>query len=79
MVWSDPNAPNAPNAPMDNHGARLAGVVINDKTGKGAKYHGAYSYYGGKYYQSYYRRNEPEPVLPLWRRMLGKVWEFING
>ena len=64
---------------LHNHGARLAGVVINDKTGKGAKYSGAYSYYGGKYYQSYYRRNEPEPVLPLWRRMLGKVWAFING
>ena len=64
---------------LKNNGASVAGVVLNDKTGKGAKYYGAYSYCGGKYYHGYYRRNEPEPVLSLCRRMLGKVWEFINS
>ena len=62
-----------------NHGAEVAGVVLNDKTGRGAKYHGAYGYYKGKYCQGYYRREELEPVLPLWRRFLTRVWEFING
>jgi tyrosine-protein kinase Etk/Wzc len=64
---------------LQNHGAELAGVVLNDKTGKGAKYYGAYSYYEGKYYQGYYRRDEPPVVLPVWQRVLSKVWAFING
>jgi len=64
---------------LHNHGATLAGVVLNDKSGKGAKYYGAYSYYEGKYYQGYYRRDEPEPPQPLMKRILSKVWSFING
>ncbi len=64
---------------LQKHGATIAGVVLNDKSGKGAKYHGAYSYYDGKYYKGYYRRNEPEPVQPFWRRVLTRVWGFING
>jgi tyrosine-protein kinase Etk/Wzc len=64
---------------LHNHDAKIAGVVLNDKTGKGAKYYGAYSYYEGKYYQGYYRRDEPEVVPPLWKRALNKVWSFING
>lgn len=62
-----------------NHGAVVAGVVLNDKSGRGARYYGAYSYYEGKYYQGYYRRDQPEPVLPLWRRVLAGLWRFING
>lgn len=62
-----------------NHGATVAGVVLNDKTGRGAKYYGAYSYYEGKYYQGYYRRNEPEPVAPFWWRALNRIWRFVNG
>ena len=64
---------------LQNHGAEIAGVVLNDKSGKGAKYYGVYSYYEGKYYQGYYRRGESTPVLPLWRRVLSRVWSFING
>ncbi len=64
---------------LHNHGASLAGVVLNDKTGKGAKYYGAYSYYEGKYYQGYYRHDEPESVAPVWRRALSRVWKFINN
>jgi tyrosine-protein kinase Etk/Wzc len=64
---------------LHNHGAEIAGVVLNDKTGRGAKYYGAYSYYESKYYKGYYRRDEPEPVAPLWKRALNRVWSFING
>jgi tyrosine-protein kinase Etk/Wzc len=64
---------------LHSHGAAPAGAVLNDKTGKGAKYYGAYSYYEGKYYQGYYRRNEPVPAVPVWRRVVEKVWGFING
>jgi tyrosine-protein kinase Etk/Wzc len=63
---------------LQNHGACIAGVVLNDKSGKGAKYYGG-SYYYSKDYQGYYRRNEKEIVPPLWRRMLLRVWDFING
>jgi tyrosine-protein kinase Etk/Wzc len=64
---------------LHSHGATPAGAVLNDKTGKGAKYYGAYSYYEGKYYQGYYRRTEPTPLAPAWRRAVEKVWKFING
>jgi tyrosine-protein kinase Etk/Wzc len=64
---------------LQTHGAEIAGVVLNDKSGKGAKYYGDYSYYDGKYYQGYYRRDEPAPVLPIWKRTLNRVWSFING
>jgi tyrosine-protein kinase Etk/Wzc len=64
---------------LQKHGANIAGVVLNDKTGRGAKYYGAYSYYEGKYYRGYYRRDEPEPTPSLPKRVLSKVWNFING
>ena len=64
---------------LHSHGAAPAGAVLNDKTGKGARYYGAYSYYEGKYYQGYYRRNEPAPPVPGWRKLLEKVWGFVNG
>jgi tyrosine-protein kinase Etk/Wzc len=64
---------------LQSHEAAPAGVVLNDKTGKGARYYGAYSYYEGKYYQGYYRRNEPLPPTPTWRRWLNKTWGFLNG
>jgi len=59
---------------LHSHGAAPAGAVLNDKTGKGARYYGAYSYYEGKYYQGYYRRNEPAPPVPGWKKLLEKVW-----
>jgi len=64
---------------LHNHDAKIAGVVLNDKTGRGAKYYGDSGYYEGKYYQGYYRRDEPVPVAPVWRRILSRVWSFING
>ncbi len=64
---------------LHSHGSAPAGAVLNDKTGKGARYYGAYSYYEGKYYQGYYRRTEPAPPVPAWRRVMDKVWRFVNG
>ena len=64
---------------LHSHGAAPAGVVLNDKSGKGARHYGAYNYYESKYYQGYYRRNEPVPQLPRWRRVINRAWEFING
>ncbi len=64
---------------LHGHGAVPAGAVLNDKTGKGARYYGAYSYYGGKYYQGYYRRDVAPPPLPAWRKVLDKLWRFVNG
>jgi tyrosine-protein kinase Etk/Wzc len=63
---------------LQTHDAVPAGVILNDKTGKGARYYGAYSYYEGKYYQGYYRRNEPAPPVAPWRKALGRLWELVN-
>jgi tyrosine-protein kinase Etk/Wzc len=64
---------------LHHHGAKIAGAVINDKSGKGAKYYGHYSYYRGKYYQGYYRQDASPPHLPIWSRALSRIWAFING
>ncbi len=64
---------------LHNHEAEIAGVVINDKTGKGAKYYGGYNYYNSKYYEGYYRRATDGPKPPLFMRVIAKVWRFING
>jgi len=63
---------------LEHHGADIAGVVLNDKSGKGAKYYGPYSYYQGKYYQGYYLQEEPL-VEPFWRRVASRIWAFINN
>jgi tyrosine-protein kinase Etk/Wzc len=63
---------------LQGHNAAPAGVILNDKTGRGARYYGAYSYYEGKYYQGYYRRNEPALPIARWRKALGKIWESVN-
>ncbi len=64
---------------LNSHEASIAGVVLNDKTGKGARFYGGYSYYNSKYYKGYYRKGElvPKPSLP--GRVLAKIWGFING
>ena len=64
---------------LNNHEANIAGVVLNDKTGKGAKFHGAYSYYNSKYNDGYYRRVTDGPKPSFGRRFIAKVWGFING
>ena len=64
---------------LQRHGANIAGAVINDKTGKGARYYGPYSYYTGRYYQGYYRQETMPAPVPLWRRAMLRIWEFINN
>ena len=64
---------------LHNHEAAIAGVVINDKTGKGAKYYGGYNYYNSRYYEGYYRRATDGPKPPLFKKVMAKVWRFING
>ena len=64
---------------LHNHEAEIAGVVINDKTGKGSKYYGGYNYYNSKYYEGYYRRATDGPKPPFLTRVIAKVWRFING
>ncbi len=64
---------------LNNHEATIAGVVLNDKTGKGAKFYGGYSYYNSKYYQGYYRRATDGPKPSLFRRVIAKIWGSING
>jgi len=64
---------------LHNHNAAIAGVVINDKTGKGAKFYGGYNYYNSRYYEGYYRRATDGPKPPLFKRVIAKVWRIING
>mgnify|MGYP001146347851 FL=1 len=64
---------------LNNHEANIAGVVLNDKTGKGAKFYGAYSYYNSKYNDGYYRRVTDGPKPSLFRRVVSKIWNFVNG
>ena len=64
---------------LHNHEAEIAGVVINDKTGKGSKYYGGYNYYNSKYYEGYYRRATDGPKPSFVNRVIAKVWRVING
>ncbi len=64
---------------LHSHKATIAGVVLNDKTGKGSKYYGGYSYYNSRYYEGYYRRATDGPKPSFFRRVIAKVWGFVNG
>jgi len=64
---------------LKNHKANIAGVVLNDKSGKGAKYYGGYSHYSSMYNNGYYRRVTDGPKPPFVMRLVAKVWRFING
>ncbi len=54
--------------------AKIIGVALNDKLGKGFKYYGNYSYYGHKYYGGYYGETkvvEDEGVMAKLKKFLG--------
>ncbi len=59
--------------------ARISGVILNDKSGRGFKYYGSYNYYGNKYYRGYYGESMDDaretPVVSAVRR----VWEKLNS
>ena len=64
---------------LNNHEANIAGVVLNDISGKGAKFYGGYNYYNSKYNDGYYRRVTDGPKPSMLMRVISKVWRFING
>ena len=55
--------------------AKIIGVALNDKSGKGFKYYGNYGYYGHKYYGGYYGESTKAPeavgVMASVRKMMG--------
>lgn len=59
--------------------ARISGVILNDKSGRGFKYYGSYNYYGNKYYRGYYGESADDtrerPAVAALRR----VWEKLNS
>ncbi len=59
--------------------AKIAGVILNDKSGKGFKYYGSYGYYGNKQYGGYY--GETEQVKPAGPLVAGLkfVWGKLNS
>lgn len=59
--------------------AKIAGVILNDKTGRGFKYYGNYSYYGNKYYRGYYGESHEEEKDGAIIASLKKVWEKLNS
>ena len=63
---------------LRNHEATIAGVVLNDKSGRGMKYYGGYNYYNDKYYQGYYRPEQSETQPSLWKRAGSWLWNRLN-
>jgi tyrosine-protein kinase Etk/Wzc len=59
--------------------AKIAGVILNDKSGRGFKYYGNYSYYGNKYYRGYYGETEDEVKEGAVVKGLKKVWGALNS
>lgn len=59
--------------------AKIAGVILNDKSGRGFRYYGNYGYYGNKYYRGYY--GEEHDVQKDGALVAGvkKVWEKLNS
>jgi tyrosine-protein kinase Etk/Wzc len=59
--------------------AKIAGVILNDKSGRGFKYYGSYSYYGNKYYRDYYGEENDEAKPGMIAGALKSVWEKLNS
>ena len=59
--------------------AKIAGVVLNDKSGRGFKYYGNYSYYGNKYYRGYYGEENDDVKDGFFVAGIKKVWEKLNS
>ncbi len=54
--------------------ARISGVILNDKTGRGFKHYGTYGYYGNQKYKGYYGESTVDET-----GVLGKIWKAINS
>lgn len=59
--------------------AKISGVIMNDKSGRGFKYYGNYGYYGNKYYRGYYGENTKDESEGAFVAGLKKVWEKLNS
>ena len=59
--------------------APIAGVVLNDKSGKGFKYYGSYNYYGNKYYRGYYGETDHDRKPGPLSASLRRIWEVLNS
>jgi tyrosine-protein kinase Etk/Wzc len=59
--------------------AKISGVILNDKTGRGFKYYGSFGYYGNKYYRGYYGEKHEEHKDGAAVAGLKKVWEMLNS
>ncbi|PLX86645.1 MAG: hypothetical protein C0614_03695, partial [Desulfuromonas sp.] len=64
---------------LRNHEATIAGVVLNDKSGRGMKYYGGYNYYNDKDYQGYYRPQQSEAQSSLLKRVSSWIWNRLNA
>ncbi len=59
--------------------AKITGVILNDKSGRGFKYYGNYSYYGNKHYRGYYGEDSDEVVDGAFVAGVKKVWGKLNS
>jgi tyrosine-protein kinase Etk/Wzc len=58
--------------------AKISGVILNDKSGRGFKYYGNYSYYGNKYYRGYYGEDHDHKDGAVVAGVK-KVWQKLNS
>ena len=58
--------------------ATIAGMVINDRMGRGFRYYGSYSYYGNKNYSGYYGESPDDLAEGPVTRTAKKIWEKLN-
>lgn len=59
-------------------GAAISGLVINDRTGRGFKYYGSYSYYGNRNYSGYYGEHPDDLVDGPVLGGIKKLWQSLN-
>jgi tyrosine-protein kinase Etk/Wzc len=59
--------------------AKIAGVILNDKSGRGFKYYGSYGYYGNTYYRDYYGEGNDEVKPGMIAGAFKSVWEKLNS
>ncbi len=64
---------------LQDVGARISGVVVNDKSGQGFKYYGSYSYYGNRNFAGYYGESLDELREGTLESLLKKVWGKLNS
>jgi len=59
--------------------AKIAGVILNDKSGRGFKYYGSYGYYGNKQYRGYYGEKHDEVRDGVLVAGFKKAWQKLNS